>query len=641
MSTGAMRRAQLVSPFGVGAMSILVNGTSVITAGLDHWYDTEDVSALALEEYQERDWRLEARLGVSEFRLPPDYRRQGSGSDQRNLKLTVPVLRFPRWSFCMYCKRLYRSTFTMQQAVECPDSAHVDPASSKKKNKPRMSQVPFVTICSQGHLDDFPFEKWVHRSDSPSCAGVLRLKSRGGGGLEGQVVICDGCQLERSLRGITQGRFVNGEEHTVLSDQLSSSGEPVFCTGARPWLAQLKGPCGHPMRGALRAAGNVYFPKIESSIYFPRQEGAVSLEMHELLRVPAVSTTMRTLHGIFGADLKIQLLRDNLLKNVPPELFGPISDDQLMAGYRDLFGVGEHQPEITESSDDDSLTGVDEWRYPEYQHIRETPTDDYLTATDPGVHLDLARTLDRVRSVDTLRETRVLRGFTRVHDSALKLSEGKALLRRQRLSPAQDWLPAYVVKGEGIYLELASNRLAEWESREEVRVRAQKIAEHYHDAASRRGLQSRELTPRFVLLHTIAHLLVNELVYECGYSSASLRERLYVSLSPGREMAGLLIYTAAGDSEGTMGGLVRMARPKNLRTVFAAAMSAARWCSTDPVCMDAGEKGQGPDSCNLAACHGCALVPETSCEEFNRFLDRGLVIGTFDIPDLGFLSQEL
>ena len=103
-------------------------------------------------------------------------------------------------------------------------------------------------------------------------------------------------------------------------------------------------------------------------------------------------------------------------------------------------------------------------------------------------------------------------------------------------------------------------------------------------------------------------------------------------------MAGLLVYTAAGDSEGTLGGLVRMARQDNLRTVIMSAISDARWCSTDPVCMDAGERGQGPDSCNLAACHACSLLPETSCEEFNRFLDRGLVIGTLKEPELGFFS---
>ncbi|MET4158453.1 hypothetical protein ABIC29_002043 [Agromyces sp. PvR057] len=614
-------------------MSVLVNGTSVITAGLDHWYEPGEASTLALEEYQEHDWRLEARLRVNELRLPPDFRYQGQGSDNRNVKLTVPVLRFPRWCFCMFCKRLELSTLTMQQPVTCKDVKHKD-----WKYKPRMSQVPFVAVCEDGHLDDFPFDKWVHRAHSPTCTGALRLKSTGGGGLEGQRVVCDRCEKERSLRGITGARLVNGEEHTSLSDQLSSPEDPFVCTGARPWLAELEGTCDRPMRGALRAAGNVYFPKVESSIYLPRKEGAVSAEMHELMRHPAVSGTMRTLHSIFGADLDVGMLRKQLLANVPPELFGPISDDELIAGYRDLLGVGEEAPESGEESDAELLTGDDEWRFPEFQHIRETPTDDYLTTTNPGIQPDLEPYLERVRSVDVLRETRALRGFTRVRDDALKLSEGKALLRRKPLVPVQDWLPAYVVKGEGIYFELDPQRLAAWEARAEVQARAQKITDHYGHVASQRGLQERVLSPRFVLLHTLGHVLINELVFACGYSSASLRERLYVSGNEGRQMAGLLIYTAAGDSEGTMGGLVRMARPENLRTVFASAVSNARWCSTDPVCMDAGEKGQGPDSCNLAACHGCGLLPETSCEEFNRFLDRGLVIGTFDDPTLGYFS---
>ncbi|SKC61736.1 DUF1998 domain-containing protein [Plantibacter cousiniae (nom. nud.)] len=634
MSTGNMRRAQLVTPFGVGAMSVLVNGTSVITAGLDHWYEADEVSTLAIEEYQEHDWRLEARLRVSEFRLPPDYRYQGGGSDQRNVKLTVPVLRFPRWCFCMYCKRLELSTLTMQQQVTCPDNEHAN-----KPYKPRMSQVPFVAICTQGHLDDFPFNNWVHRSHTPSCAGTLRLVSRGGGGLEGQVVTCDACGNERSLRGITEARYSNGEEHTNLTDQLVSAADPYFCAGARPWLAQLEGACGEPLRGALRAAGNVYFPKVESSIYLPRKEGAVSAEMHDLMRHPAVSGTMRTLHGIFGADLKVELLRQNLLRNLPPELFGPIADDELMAGYRDLLGVGEPPSIAADENGAELLTGDDEWRYPEFQHIRETPKDDYLSATDPGIHRDLESHLERVRSVDVLRETRALRGFTRVRDDVLKLTSGKALLRRKPLPPVQDWLPAYVVKGEGIYFELDPDRLAAWEGRAEVQARADKLTAHFGAVASQRGLQYRTLSPRFVLLHTLGHLLVNQLVFACGYSSASLRERLYVSDAEEHEMAGLLIYTAAGDSEGTLGGLVRMSRPDNLRSVFASALTDAHWCSTDPVCMDAGEKGQGPDSCNLAACHGCALLPETSCEEFNRFLDRGLVVGTFSDSTLGYFSD--
>ncbi len=634
MSTGNLRRGQLVTPFGVGAMSVIVDGTSVITAGLDHWYDPDNTSTLALEEYQTHDWRLESRLRVSEFRLPPDYRFKGEGDDRRNVKLTVPVLRFPRWHFCSYCKRLEVSTLTMREKVECSGKNHTD-----KRNKPRMSQVPFVAICSQGHLDDFPFNNWVHRSQFTSCQGPLRMISRGGG-LEGLIVKCDGCSGQRSLRGITEAHYdTNGEEHTNLSDQLVSPTDPYLCQGARPWLAQMEGVCGAPLRGALRAAGNVYFPKVESSIYIPQKYGAVSAEMHELMRHPAVSGTMRTLFNILGDDLKVEKLRENLMKNVPPELFGPVTDEELMAGYRDLLGIGEQAQKVTAEGSSELLTGDEEWRYPEFQHIRETPKDDYLSATDPGIHLDLGAYLERVRSVDVLRETRALRGFTRVRDDVLKLSSGKALLRRAPLPPAQDWLPAYVVKGEGIYLELEPNSLAAWEARAEVHARVDKINAHYGALTSQQGRESRELHARFVLIHTLGHLLINQLVFSCGYSSASLRERLYISNTPEREMAGLLIYTAAGDSEGTMGGLVRMSRPENLRSVFATAISDARWCSTDPVCMDAGEKGQGPDSCNLAACHGCALLPETSCEEFNRFLDRGLVIGTFTDPTLGYFSN--
>jgi Domain of unknown function (DUF1998) len=628
VSTGKIRRGQLVTPFGVGAMSVLVNGMSVVTAGLDHWYPQGDPT-LDLSEYTEHDWRLEARLRVTEFRLPPDYRFRGDGNDPRNLRLKVPVLRFPRWHFCLYCKRLERVPLTMRTQVQCTDAKH------KGDGKPRMSQVPFVAICAYGHLDDFPFDKWVHRSHSPSCKGTLRLESRGGGGLEGQVVTCTGCDRRRSLNGIMDSRRdAGGEEHTTLTDTLSSPDDPFGCPGSRPWLSQFEGGCGQPLRGALRAAGNVYFPKVESSIYLPRKEGAVSAEVHDLMRDPRVSPVLTMMHSMKGASATASDLRSFL----PRELFAPISDDQLLAGYQDLTGAGAEQP-ADQPADGDDLTGSDEWRYPEHLVIRETPKDDYLSGTNPGIHPDLAGRFDRVRSIDVLRETRALRGFTRVRDDDLRLNVGKAMLRRKSLPPEHDWLPAYVVKGEGIYLELGASQLASWETRSEVQARADKLAAHYRDVASQRGLQDRALSPRFVLIHTLGHLLINELIFTCGYSSASLRERLYVSNAPGREMAGILIYTAAGDSEGTMGGLVRMSRPESLCQVIASALDDARWCSTDPVCMDAGEKGQGPDSCNLAACHGCALLPETSCEEFNRFLDRGLVIGTFNDPRLGFFSD--
>jgi len=423
------------------------------------------------------------------------------------------------------------------------------------------------------------------------------------------------------------------------SDSLSSPDDPFLCPGSRPWLGEFGGGCGQPLRGALRGAGNVYFPKVESSIYLPRKEGAVSAAVHDLTRRPDVSSVMKLIQDMTDDDTPDAKLITLIRKRLPRELLDPFTDQELLAGYYDLTGAGSEQL-ADPSAGSQSLSGSDEWRHPEFLVIRQTPKDDYLSGTNPGIHPDLAGWFDRVRSIDVLRETRALRGFTRVRDDELRLNVGKAMLRRKSLPPDKDWLPAYVVKGEGIYLELGADQLAAWESRAEVRARADKLAAQYRGVTSKRGLpQGRAISPRFVLIHTLGHLLINELVFTCGYSSASLRERLYVSDTPGREMAGILIYTAAGDSEGTMGGLVRMSRPDSLRQVIASALDDARWCSTDPVCMDAGEKGQGPDSCNLAACHGCALLPETSCEEFNRFLDRGLVIGTFNDPDLGFFQR--
>jgi hypothetical protein len=202
------------------------------------------------------------------------------------------------------------------------------------------------------------------------------------------------------------------------------------------------------------------------------------------------------------------------------------------------------------------------------------------------------------------------------------------------------WLPAIVVRGEGIFLQVSEDRLQKWIARHGATLdgRLCLMGQNMAALATRRHQEVRLTSPRFVLLHSFAHLLINQLVQDCGYGSASLRERIY-SADGDNPMAGILIYTAAGDSEGTMGGLVRMGQPDRLDDLVTRALDKAQWCSTDPVCIES--KGQGPDNCNLAACHSCALLPETSCEEQNRLLDRGVVIGTIDRPDLGFFASEV
>jgi hypothetical protein len=192
------------------------------------------------------------------------------------------------------------------------------------------------------------------------------------------------------------------------------------------------------------------------------------------------------------------------------------------------------------------------------------------------------------------------------------------------------------VYGEGIFLELDSERIKQWlRDHPAAGRRITPLADHYNSVRVSRQQPQRNLTPKFILLHTLAHVLINQLSFDCGYGSASLRERLYCDFTdPAQPMHGILIYTASGDSEGTMGGLVRQGRHGRFEATLRRALNQASWCSSDPVCIESA--GQGSDSSNLAACHGCCLLPETSCEEGNRLLDRAMLVGKPEDPDLGF-----
>ncbi|GAA4616586.1 DUF1998 domain-containing protein [Actinoallomurus liliacearum] len=627
MTSGNIRRSQLISPFGTGAMTVLLDGTSVIAAGLDHWYEGEEADP---GEFRVDEWRLQRRLRVSHFRLPPHYVRPTRGSRgpndrTTNIGITIPFLRFPTWNFCPYCKRLQASPLTLDGKARCADPSHQ--AAGKGKG-PVMAQVPFVTVCERGHLDDFPWREWVHRSVQPDCAGVLRLRSRGGGSLAGQEVSCDSCGRRRTLENVMNTIRSDGGETTVLSSTLER-GSDFSCSGSRPWLGKNPEPCGQPIRASLRGASNVYFPLVESSIYLPQSPASTPEKLIEIVKSQAFSSAMSLAKARNGGRVTVQDFREMDGIGIADKY----TDEQVNDALAEYQGkaIGEQEYDL------DDLSQVD-WRRPEYETLRERLRHPALVVAEPSDPYGdaVSGTFARVRLVELLRETRALWGFTRVTSADLKLREGKKRLRLKQLGPNRDWLPAYTVNGEGIYLELEEPRLQDWERRPDVRGRAERLARHYEDVRAVRGSAERDISPRLILIHTVAHLLINQLIFECGYSTASLRERLFVDSDPETPMAGLLIYTAAGDAEGTMGGLVRMGRPGNLERVWEAALANAEWCSTDPICMETGETGQGPDSCNLAACHSCALLPETSCEEFNRFLDRGLVVGSLKAPRVGF-----
>jgi hypothetical protein len=145
---------------------------------------------------------------------------------------------------------------------------------------------------------------------------------------------------------------------------------------------------------------------------------------------------------------------------------------------------------------------------------------------------------------------------------------------------------------------------------------------------------------RYVLLHSLSHVLINEFSLECGYAAASIRERIY-SREPsaiGDAMAGILLYTAAPDTEGTLGGLVSLGHPDVLGRLISQALERALLCSTDPTCADH-IPAEHETALHGASCHACLFVPETSCEMGNRFLDRSVLVDTLANADIEYFRN--
>mgnify|MGYP001260948331 CR=1 FL=1 len=626
MSKWPVRRAQLIAPFGVGAMTILRNGISVIACGLDHWFEREgldDQDDIEIEEFVLREWRLERMLKVNHFRLPPDHRLPHPGDQNKNCRLTVPFLRFPEWHFCPVCHLLVHVPSTHVGIYNCRKCL------KEKRSKVSVLQVPFVAMCEQGHIQDFPWREWAHGNSQAACDRDIRLYATGGASLAAQKVTCD-CGATRTLGGITE----HSEGGSFLSKNLDGSGSAYLCQGRMPWLGQgASEECGSPLKGTLRSASNVYFAHIRSAIYVPKEEDEGIEELVETLKTPSFQ-------AIFSIteSMRVTLGAADLRKHYAAPLRG-YSDGQI---ERAINAVARERRQEDPQNAVDSDSPEMAFRREEYQVLTRGKRDGQLVARPyraSQYETWIGGFLDYVVLIDKLRETRVLSGFSRVlPENSRNIEAKKNMLWRHSPNHTISWLPGCKILGEGILLVLNEEALMSWErsKRQALAKRLAPLFQRQGQMQQARGLEPRSLSARFVLLHTLAHVFMNRLTFECGYSSASIRERLYISDAPEAPMAGVLIYTASGDSEGTLGGLVRMGEPGQLEPVFRRALETAQWCAADPVCMEQGDRGgQGPDSCNLAACHNCALVPETACEEFNRFLDRGLLVGTPN-ADIGF-----
>lgn len=605
--THSIRTAQLVLQYGVGAMVDFPDQT-LMTAAPEYWVNNI---------HRVHDERLEKVLGVDYFGVP-------GGFDE--FKEGVSFTRFPKWYFCPKCRRF--------QTIESWTTEYYKYANTRQKeNDPHMKRPRcmecrkdlvvsrVVVTCEDGHIDDFPWIKWVHLKnwggEKDICQNpqiTFKTGATSAAGLEGLIVECRTCSAKASLNGAFN--------RNIFADK------GIRCNGKHPWKKNATSPCSKFPKAMQRGASSVYFPRVISSLVIPPYSSNVNVKIEQsdeyrkcLVRIEDLDPDERDEYisrkiGEWAERISFEILVDKT---------------QVKANLERRWSSKDRNNDI-------DTDGV-HYKFEEYKALRGDIPDidgrDFVRESlDPSEYKIPG--VARISLIHKVREVRAQIGFSRitpVNTTEMNSFDGTVSIKE----PKTNWYPAYEVRGEGIYLEFDDIMIKHWVEHSFVEDRITKLNKNFR--GSYQGeFSSRSITPKYVFLHTLAHLLIRQLSFECGYTAASLRERIYCSDSDCLgNMAGILVYTASGDSEGTLGGLVRQGYSDCLPSIFRKSIEAAKICSNDPVCISS--SGQGRDSLNLGACHACVLLPETSCEDYNVFLDRALITGTFENPEMGFFTQ--
>jgi hypothetical protein len=584
--------SETVSPFGVGAV-VDIRGESLIAPDTS-WWDERYAAEIHCE-------RLVERLGPSVLREAPTHSGR-AGKDTAGLL----YWRFPSWRFCERCSRLSQRTGKDRGkwTNKCDCGGMLVP-------------MRYVAVCEKGsHLQDLPWFMWTHRGHDAGVTESVRLcraykelrfvrSAKHGEGLKSLRAECGGCKRSRPISDL------------VTKDALARDG--IRCKGIQPWQEPVAADaCEHPLIAVQRGATSNYIAERISALDIP-EEKPQSVALADAIRA----------HDDFS-----RVVADNC--GPKAEMIAGWIADEVGATVEDVLGLASAGGETRE----DVLADLKDGEWAAFLKKLGTPgrdhsegdfvVDAWLTAGRSGVPATLASRLTAVGQVRRVREVRALKGFRRYSADAEMIPADLSLKGKRKPT-----LPAIEMYGEGIFLRFSEEFLAEWEERVDVRARAGVLVERRSKTQWAQRLDVPEA--RFVALHTLAHLLIRRLAYASGYSSASLQERIYARTDRPDHTAGVLIYTAAGDAQGTLGGLVRLGDPERLVPLLLAALDDADVCSNDPVCIESDR--QGASSLNLSACHGCSLVSETSCETANRLLDRQLVLGGSDVP--GFLEGVL
>ncbi len=602
---GEVRPTQLIYTYGIGQVVDLPQMSGLVM-GLDDW--PEAYCPQIEEERLLEEVRRVLGQQVEKLVRPPPQPDGPSPSPMAGQAPTigVPVAPFPRYLRCSYCRILApiaSGLFRLRTIPGRPDLAHYEHANCTRVNSPRVLPARFLVACEAGHLDDFPWAHFIHGAGDP-CDGVLQLDESGFTGEAADIrVSCRKCGKHKRMS------LAFGEEAAKHLPR---------CAGRRPHLRDYEETaCTKRAETILLGASNLWFAAHRTALHIPVSAKSQLARLVE-----------RNWVGTLSAVEDIAVL-GYLRKQGKLAELATHNDQQIWAAIE--------RRRSSNAGDDAVDIKTPEWRALTFEEQPEQTTDFELEQVAEPV--DYKRQIRRVVLVKRLRAVTAIVGFSRIVSPREFVQDGELPSMRAPLSrQAPRFVPASEVRGEGLFIELEQGEVERWLDRQGV-PNDQMLGAHQGYRRARKLEPDSAGYPglKFVLLHSFSHALMRQLALECGYSAASIRERIYANddRDRGPIMAGVLLYTSAPDSEGTLGGLVRMGEANRLNRLIRAALEDAHICSSDPLC---GEHLPDDRALHGAACHACGFAPETSCEAGNRYLDRRALVATVASRD-GFFER--
>lgn len=605
---GEVRPSQLLWTYGPGALIDLPN-LSVITMGLDRW---EADRCPPIEEARLlKAVRRALGTQVQRLRMAPAVTDESATPFTAEAKIGVPVRPFPRWLRCVRCGLLAEfdsGLFNIKENPYRPDQTHFLHTSCEKGSHSDAVPARFLLACRNGHLDDFPWHWFVHKGSS-GCRGTLRFYESGASlQTENLWVKCDACGEARSLA------------HAFGTEAMENL---PACRGRHPHLDAYDDDCDAEARAVLLGATNSWFPITISALAIPHAGDSLSQFVEDGWEDFAGVESEAELRGLLKGFAKRGIL-SGIERYSVEEIWKSIETRR-------------------NSSDGEEIVSEGDMKLPEWAVLTkpDPPTDwPHFMSERIAAPTRYTPVLENVLLLKRLREVNALIGYTRVEapEESAEPDERPPMARLCKGRP--EWVPATDVHGEGIFLKFDERVLRAWEARAGVKARDARLLAGHGGWRNARRLDPTKGYPgiRYAMLHTLSHLLIRELALECGYNAASIRERIYADPDAETPMAGVLLYTAAADSDGTLGGLIELGKPESLGRMIAQALHRAAICSSDPLCSE--HDPEKDRSLHSASCHACAFVSETSCERANRYLDRSLLVETFDCHDAAFFDFE-